>query len=117
MYHSFVIHLSSNSCNQKIVVHLIKELSYFYFPLPVREPLKELDPWNKSALDAVENNQNKWIRLRSSKKSNQYQLIVDENTLPPDWSEEDANYFLNKAFKDKIVDSIKHPIIKELLGE
>lgn len=60
----------------------------------------------------------KWVKLQTDEGS--YSTVLAVSNLPePEWPEEPVNIIkaLEVAFKDKIIESYDHPILKSLRGE
>jgi hypothetical protein len=69
--------------------------------------------WAESALKAVEIAQGKWIRVIAAREG--YEIREAKAQMPepqwPDMSQEDA---IKLAFKDRVIDTMDHPIAKRL---
>lgn len=77
-----------------------------------------LDPWNQSAIDAVNIAKKQWIRMASNMNLGAYEVFMATAELPdPVWPELTFEEMLKIAFKDKFIRDFDHPILCQLRGE
>ena len=87
---------------------------------PIRLPGEDgrLDDWNASALEATEMAQKRWIRVASNRSLGAYEVYEARGNLPePDWPAMEFLKILEIAFKDRYIDGLDHPVIRQLRGE
>lgn len=77
-----------------------------------------LDTWSQSAHSAAGIAQSSWIRLQANRTVGAYEVraaaaLNDE----PVWPDLTMREILNLAFRDKLITSTDHPIVKNLRGE
>jgi uncharacterized protein YbdZ (MbtH family) len=86
---------------------------------PVRLPGpdgKEMD-WHRSAREAAEEAMTKWLRVTANMSLGAYDMIVAEGiTSQPVWPEVSFQELIRIAFKDRLITSLDHPVIKRLRG-
>ena len=90
----------------------------FIWPLVVVEDLNEGIGWHISGYEIAKAAFDRWTQIRSDKPNNRYQHIdLDDQDQVP--KEEvfgtppiDYETALNKAFKDRVIDSEDHPVYK-----
>jgi hypothetical protein len=90
-----------------------------YFLWPVRE-LSELDgsSWTHSRHAALVAAQQKWVRIKSNRANQEYEITLPEDTLPePKWPDVPFAKLLKVGFGKRIIDSIDHPIVKAVRGK
>ena len=59
----------------------------------------------------------KWVRMKWRRADNAYYPFIAENAeTEPRWPDKTFNEILKIAFRDKIIDSRDHPVMKELRG-
>ena len=103
----FVVKIFVLSVNRQGVV--------FLWPIRPPGPDGKLDGYNQSALDAADVARDTWIRLQANRSLGAYETIVAENLeREPVWPEESFESLLNIAFKGKFINSIEHPVLKNL---
>ncbi|NRP95061.1 hypothetical protein XMG59_001157 [Marinobacterium sp. xm-g-59] len=86
---------------------------------PIRLPGEDgrLDSWNASATEAAHLAVENWVRVSSNMSQGAYDVYVATGEIPdPEWPEMTFEEILNIAFKSHIIDDLKHPVIKRLLG-
>ncbi len=75
------------------------------------------DTWSQSAARVTDRAENEWARATSSRSLSEYKCKVatgidDE----PNWPKESFVGILQAAFEGKVIDSLEHPVVKQLHG-
>jgi hypothetical protein len=88
---------------------------------PVRLPRpdgKHLE-WHRSAAEAAELAQSKWVKIRANMSLGAYEIYEapNENIPAPVWPELPFDEILRIAFRNHFIDSSDHPVVKRLRGE
>jgi hypothetical protein len=79
---------------------------------------KRRNEWNRTALEAAELAKKKWVRVQSNMSLGGYDVFVATANLPePDWNDINFQNLIETAFKERVIDSIDHPVLKALRGE
>jgi hypothetical protein len=109
-----------------LVEHLVAKMLYlamprsgdvFFWPVKMQSGLGDLDSWSESAHEAAHLAQDQWVSIRSNQKSGRYDAIVALGDLPePTWPEESLETLLAQAFKGRVIESIDHPVARQLRG-
>jgi hypothetical protein len=90
------------------------------FLWPVRLPApdgRQLE-WFRSAAEAAEVAQRRWIRIRANMSLGAYEISEAEGSIPdPEWPTISFQELLSVAFRDRLVDRIDHPLIARLRGK
>lgn len=77
-----------------------------------------LDAWSQSAHSAAKLAQSSWMRVAANFTVGAYETYQAANLVDePLWPELSMREILNLAFKDKLITTLDHPIIKGLRGE
>ena len=72
-----------------------------------------LSMWNAQGIA-----QDKWIRVVSNRQNASYDVKVSESDLgDPVYPEEQFDEILRVAFRNKVIETLDHPILKKLRGE
>lgn len=59
----------------------------------------------------------KWVRMKWRRADNAYfMMVAEEEHVEPQWPDAPFKELLKLAFKDKVIDSRDHPVMKELRG-
>jgi hypothetical protein len=86
---------------------------------PVRLPAADgrVLEWHRSAAEAAELGMRKWIRVKANMSLGAYEIFEAASTIPdPEWPDQPFQELLRIAFRDRLVDSLDHPVIKRLRG-
>lgn len=90
----------------------------FLWPCRVPDADGRRNNWHFSALRAAEMAMTKWVRVQANMADGKYDVFEATGTIPdPDWPEMTFRDILKTAFEDRFIDSIDHPILKQLRGE
>ena len=87
---------------------------------PIRLPREDgrHDEWNRSALEAAELAQNKWLRVAANMSLGAYEVYEAVSKLPePEWPEVTFPEILKIAFRDRFITDLSHPVVRRLRGE
>ena len=90
------------------------------FLWPVRLPGTggRVDTWNRSALEAVQVAQERWVRVVANMALGGYEVLTATASIPePEWPELTFGQILKIAFHDRIVETVDHPVLRQLRGE
>lgn len=88
--------------------------------IPFIWPLKQdrTNTWNASAFKASEEAMVRWVRVRSDRSAQQYNVLAAKNKgNEPVWPKETFHELLEIAFQDKMISDMDHPVLQELHGE
>jgi hypothetical protein len=90
----------------------------FLWPVKIPPPDGRKNEWHNSAITAVGQAMEHWVRVVANMDAGAYDvLLATGNFTDPKWPELSLKEILKIAFKDKVVDSLDHPVIKKLRGE
>lgn len=87
---------------------------------PIRLPREDgrHDEWNRSALEAAELAQSKWLRVAANMSLGAYEVYEAVSKLPePEWPEVTFPEILKIAFRDRFITDLSHPVVRRLRGE
>jgi hypothetical protein len=88
----------------------------YIWPLRVGNGEQPLDPAAASSLAAMLLAKNQWIKLVW--KGNSFGTFAAKKDLPtPEWPSVSFEEMLEIAFKDRVIDSPDHAVIKSLIGD
>lgn len=81
-------------------------------------PWYDGEPFATSRLEAMDRARTEWVRLRRSVSQKGYDIITAAKPFPePAWSDETFEDLIRQAFKNNVIGSLDHPIVKKLRGE
>ncbi len=95
-----------------------KQGDIFLWPLKLPGPDGRPNSWNESAVEAATCAEKKWVRVSSNNDANMYEVYeAVGNLAEPTWPDVSFRNLLELAFRDRLIDSHDHPILKSLRGE
>lgn len=89
------------------------------FMWPVRVPAVDgrSNDWHTSAAEAAQQAVTRWVRIKANMSLRAYETFQAESTIPdPIWPDLSFNEICRIAFKDRLINSADHPVIKRLRG-
>jgi hypothetical protein len=89
------------------------------FVWPVRVPATDgkTNDWHTSAAAAAEMAMKRWVRVRANMSLRAYEIFLAENAIPdPEWPDLAFPEIVRIAFKDRLINTSDHPVIKRLRG-
>ena len=90
----------------------------FLWPVRVPDSDGRRNNWHLSALRAAELAMTKWVRVQSKKADGMYNVFEATGNIPdPEWPDMTFRDMLQLCFDDRFIDSLEHPILKQLRGE
>jgi hypothetical protein len=90
----------------------------FLWPVKLPTPDGKRNEWHRSAAEAAERAMGCWLRVRANMDLGAYEQFEASSTIPdPIWPTATLRELLKIGFKDRLVDSLDHPVIKRLRGE
>lgn len=90
------------------------------FLWPVKLPTSDgrIIEWHRSAQEAAERAITHWIFMRSNRNLGAYEITEAAATIPdPEWPTASLQELLRIGFREKVVDTLGHPVLKRLRGE
>jgi hypothetical protein len=90
----------------------------FIWPLKIPSDEMKQSSWHLSALEASELAKQYWVRVAADMKLQAYQIYKAVGELPePEWPNKSFGELLNIAFKNSIIESADHIVLRQLAGE
>lgn len=75
------------------------------------------DTWSQSALAAATQAEGGWVRVIPNNTLGGYDLYTARAGLPdPEWPDLSFQEIIRLAFKDRMIDSLDHPVVRRLKG-
>jgi hypothetical protein len=90
------------------------------FLWPIRLPGADgkLDEWSRSASEAATLGSEKWVRVTANMSLGAYDVYEATGDIPgPDWPTVPFQELLRIAFKNRLIDTFDHPVLRKLRGE
>jgi len=90
----------------------------FFWPVRLPGPDGRVSPWSKSALEAAHLATRSWVRIAANQSLGAYTVWQADLPLPePEWPDLAMKDLLRIAFKDFYIQTLDHPILRQLRGE
>ena len=87
------------------------------WPLKLPTEGQRHNGWMETAREAAELGKTKWVRLAADMSLGGYRIYQAEGELSePEWPAKPLTEILQIAFRDRIVDSENHPVVRRLRG-
>ena len=90
----------------------------FLWPIRLPDTSGKVDSWNRSALDAAQLAMKHWVRVVANMSLGGYDVNESSVELPePEWPDLSFRDILEIAFKDYVIETLEHPVLRRLRGE
>jgi hypothetical protein len=90
----------------------------FLWPVKLPQPDGKINEWHRSAAEAAERAMSCWLRVKADMALGAYAMYEAKSTIPdPIWPTATLKELLKIGFRDRLVDSLDHPVVKRLGGE
>jgi hypothetical protein len=87
------------------------------WPLKLPSEGQRHNSWMETAREAAELAKTRWVRLAADMGLGGYRIYQAEGELSePEWPDKPLGEILQIAFRDRIVDSENHPVVRRLRG-
>jgi hypothetical protein len=111
-------YLPGEAVSKRLVTAITMRGVPFIWPIRLPDDHGRLDPWNTVALEAAELAKSKWTRLMANRPAGTYDVLEATATYPePTWPDVSLQRLLELAFKNRFIDDLDHPILRQLRGE
>lgn len=89
----------------------------FVWPIRLPAPDDRKTEWSRSAREAAELAMSRWVRIKANMSLGAYEITVAESTIAdPVWPDLSFQELIRIAYRDRMITSLDHPVIKRLRG-
>jgi hypothetical protein len=89
----------------------------FLWIVTMQSPTGRISDWYTSAMECAERAMHEWVQLVADQDAGCYQVcLADDNLEEPKWPEQSFQELFHMGFKRRRVNSMDHPIFKQLRG-
>jgi hypothetical protein len=89
----------------------------FLWPIRLPAPDERKSDWLRTAREGAEKAMEKWVRLKSNRSLNAYEISIAEKIMAdPVWPELSFQELIRIAYRDRLVESLDHAVVKRLRG-
>jgi hypothetical protein len=90
----------------------------FIWPIRLPAPDDRRSDWTRSAREAAEMAMSRWVRVKANMSLGAYEMTVaDSEIADPVWPELSFQEIIRVAFKELMITSLDHPVIRRLRGQ
>ena len=87
------------------------------WPVRLPDPDGREMEWHRSAREAAETATTRWVRCKANRSLGAYEIFQAESCIAePAWPDLDFQQIIRIAFRDRLITSLDHPVIKRLRG-
>jgi hypothetical protein len=87
------------------------------WPVRLPDPDGREMEWHRSAREAAELAMNRWVRCKANRSLGAYDIFQAEACIAePAWPDLTFQQIIRIAFRDRLITSMDHPVIKRLRG-
>jgi len=87
------------------------------WPVRLPDPDGREMEWHRSAREAAELAMNRWVRCKANRSLGAYEIFQAEACIAePAWPDLTFQQIIRIAFRDRLITSMDHPVIKRLRG-
>jgi hypothetical protein len=88
------------------------------WPVKLTAPDSRRNDWARSAREAAEMAMTRWIRLKANMSLGAYEIHVAQSEMAdPIWPDLSFTELLRIAYRDRMITSLDHPVVKRLRGQ
>jgi hypothetical protein len=112
--------LMGEPCFRPKTFYLATTMQGKLFLWPVRRPIdntKEPDRWMRAPLEAIRLARDKWVRIAWNEQTRQHNVATCESEVEPEWPDSPFRELLKIAFRDFVINSLDHPVLRRLRGK
>jgi hypothetical protein len=103
--------------NKTLFTAINRQGVLFLWPVRLPDPEGKQMEWWRSMREAAELAMTQWIRTKANMSLGAYDMYAAESTLSePVWPEVTFQELIRLAFRDRLITSLDHPVIKRLRG-
>jgi hypothetical protein len=114
------VQLSEHLRRVRLFTCIDKRSNVFLWPakLPTADGSASARSWYQSALRAAEEAKRVWVKIVGNKAIGAYDTAVARGDLgEPQWPQHSFERLIELAFQDKLIDTVEHPVVREINGE
>jgi hypothetical protein len=90
----------------------------FLWPVRLPTPDGRVNEWHRTAQEGAERAMTRWIRIKANTSLGANEIFEAPDSIPdPVWPEHSFQQLLRIGFRDRLVQSLDHPVLKRLRGE
>jgi hypothetical protein len=89
----------------------------FLLPVPVAAADMRILEWHRSLREGAEMAMRRWVRVQANRNMGAYEISEATGAIPePTWPDVPFRELLRIAFRDRFIDRLDHPVVRQLRG-
>lgn len=109
--------LDGETSHRMLVPYADRDGGFFLWAVRFTDARGNPDSWSISAQRICTEYTDRWIKIKSKMSTGCYDVIIAPIEIPPpEWPAGGLQFLVNRAFKNKIINSLDDPVIKRLKG-
>jgi hypothetical protein len=89
----------------------------FLLPVPVAAADMRILEWHRSLREGTEMAMRRWVRVQANRNMGAYEISEATGAIPePTWPDVPFRELLRIAFRDRFIDRLDHPVVRQLRG-
>jgi hypothetical protein len=101
-----------------LVTSITRQGGLFLWPLNLPRPDGRVDEWTRTGLEALRYATESWVRVYANMAVGGYEVAQATASLPePEWPDLTLRQILRIAFRERLIESQDHPVLRRLRGE
>jgi hypothetical protein len=109
--------LAGEAVYKTVFTAINRQRVLFLWPIRLPAPDDRKSEWIRSQREAAEIAMEKWVRMKANMSLGAYEIMAAESVMAaPEWPELPFNELVHIAYKERIITSIEHPVVKRLRG-
>ena len=109
--------LPGETVNKTLFTAINRQGVVFLWPVRLPAPDDRQNDWVRTTREAAEMAVCHWVRMKANMSLGAYEITVAESAMAdPAWPEHSFRDLVRIAFRDRMIASLDHPVIKRLRG-
>jgi hypothetical protein len=101
-----------------LVTSMTRQGALFLWPFNLPRPDGRVDEWTRTGMEALQYATKSWVRVYANMGVGGYEVAQATAPLPdPEWPDLTLREILRIAFRERLIDSQDHPVLRRLRGE
>jgi hypothetical protein len=114
---NLAVELATEVVNMTLFTAINRQNVVFLWPVRLPGPDGKEMEWHRSAREAASEAMETWLRVSPNMNLGAYELITAEAiTSEPKWPDASFQELIKIAFRDRLITSLDHPVVKRLRG-
>jgi hypothetical protein len=114
---SLVPELAGEFACKTLFTAINRQRVVFLWPVRLPDPDGRPMEWWRSAREAAELAMTKWLRVKANMALGAYEMATAGSVMSePEWPDVPFQEIIRLAFRDRLITSLDHPVIKRLRG-